>query len=175
MKTFICIILVVILSSFVFVMDNENNIKKSAIEIEIIDTVKFEGMMILDGINSNFYFVEAAELPKIKTQYKSKKEFIREFKNVHKVYWLQKVYLKNMLEKYNNFNCEELEFEFHNPSINGITVYEENGKKIIISLLNIRLVKTKIHHSILKHFILEPTYPNNMEYITFYSFLFCYN
>jgi hypothetical protein len=141
--------------------------------IFIIDTIRFEGVMVLDQIKDEIYFVEKNEIPEIKLKYNSYKEIDKILRKVDKKWFLNPHKFTKMLEQEGVSCNNEIEFMF-SPYTDGIAVWESNQEKVYFALLSKLIVKSQIKKSKLDHYY-DPKYltQQSKESIFVYSFLNC--
>lgn len=143
-------------------------------EIVILDTVLFEGMLVVDFVNQEVYFVEKQNVPEFESNYKSNKQFRKHFSKTEKLNYLDGNDLKLLLLKYTDFECTGESNQLHSAELNGIAVYSEGEYSIYLSLLSLHLVKARVKRSVVNTLMCcSHLAKNPEEYIITYSFMKC--
>lgn len=173
MNKWTMLIFLFLLCNSVFSQEDSTS-NKLGDEVVILDTILFKGMLVLDQVNKEVYFIEQLYIPKFNSIYKSNKAFLSDFKKVTKLNFLESNHLKLLLLEYTDFDCKGESNQLHTPQTNGIAVFKSGEDAIYVSLLSLSLVKARVKKSVLVRFY-GNSYLRNQpdDFIITYSFLRC--
>jgi len=141
-------------------------------KFKIMDTIHFEGMMIMDlVINNSIFLITKNDCSRVKTNFKKEKNISKFLNKVDKLDFLETRTFQSLILKYDSISTQDRLCMPHIPSINGVSVFvSDKNENIYFSLYSGNLVRTRIHVDLLKDLgISYQSIPLN-GYVDFYSF-----